>query len=45
MQNREGMFGGGSESAISNTGREKGTRESEMKRRKIFKDSLVPGFF
>lgn len=38
------MFGGGSESSISNGGREKGTREREMKRSKIFKDSSVPGF-
>jgi len=38
------MFGGGSGSTISNEGREKGTRESEMKRSEIFKHSSVPGF-
>lgn len=45
MQNTEEMFGGGSKNTISNEGREKGTREGEMKRSKIFKDSSVPGFF
>lgn len=32
MQNTEKMFGGGSNNTISNEGREKGTRKSEMKR-------------
>lgn len=44
MQNTEKMFGGGSKNIISNEGREKGTRESEMKRSEIFRDSSVPGF-
>lgn len=45
MQNTEKMFGGGSKNIISNEGREKGTRESEMKRSEIFRHSSVPGFF
>lgn len=44
MQNTEEMFGGGSKNTISNEGTEKGTRESEMKRSEIFKDSSVPVF-
>lgn len=46
MQNTEEMFGGGSKKHhIKRRKREKGTREGEMKRSKIFKDSSVPGFF
>jgi len=41
---REDVWRGKQANIISNEGREKGTRESKMKRSKIFRGSSVPGF-